>query len=193
MKSFKEYLVESKKTYSFKIKVAGELPENFTTELKSRLDRCGLKTLAEAGKTPIQKVPLDFPEMKNVEVTLFDVMCEYPITAPEIESELKEMGMDPCCFRVRGMGEPSEVEQVQSMEEPSGKSLLQDGSYSEAAKIKQKDYFGDDFNKTFLKDLEKSAKERRKELGHDKGKPDVLGSAPKAKQDKAGIKSAVGS
>jgi hypothetical protein len=29
MKTFKEYLAEGKKVYDFKIKVAGELPENF--------------------------------------------------------------------------------------------------------------------------------------------------------------------
>jgi hypothetical protein len=193
MKSFREYLAESKKLYSFKVKVAGELPEGFSTNLKGRLDRCGLKTLDETSKTPVQKTPLDFPEMQNVEVHIFDVICEYPITGPEIEAELKEMGMDPCCFRVRGAGEPSEIEQMQAIEDPSGKSLLQDPGYTEAAKVKHKDYFGDDFNKSFLKDLEKTAKERRKELGQDKGKPDVLGSAPKIKTDKAGAKSAIGS
>jgi hypothetical protein len=193
MKSFREYLAESKKVYSFKVKVAGDLPEDFSANLKSRLDRCGLKTLDETSKTPVQKTPLDFPEMENVEVHIFDVVCEYPITGPEIESELKEMGMDPCCFRVRGAGEPSEMEQMQATQEPSGKSVLQDPGYTESAKIKHKDYFGDEFNKSFLKDLEKTAKERRKELGQDKGKPDVLGSAPKIKTDKAGAKSAMGS
>ena len=193
MKSFREYLAESKKVYSFKVKVAGDLPEGFVNNLKGRLDRCGLKTLDETSKTPVQKTPLDFPEMENVEVHIFDVICEYPITAPELETELKEMGMDPCCFRVRGAGEPSETEQVQALTEPSGQSLLQDPGYSESAKVKHKDYFGDDFNKSFLKDLEKTAKERRKELGQDKTKPDVLGSAPKIKTDKVGTKSAMGS
>lgn len=187
MKSFKEYLAESKKLYSFKVKVAGELPEGFAADLKSRLDRCGLKTLEETAKTPIQQVPLDFPELKNVEVRIFDVVCEYPITAPEISKELTEMGMDPCCFRVRGAGEPTEVEQVQAMTEPSGEAVLSDSEYKEAAKIKHKDYFGDDFNKSFLKDLSKTAKERMKEEGKGEYK------LPKAKQDKAGAKSAMGS
>jgi hypothetical protein len=44
-----------------------------------------------------------------------------------------------------------------------------------------------------LKDLAKTAKERMKELGHDKLDADVLESAPKIKTDKAGIKSAIGS
>jgi hypothetical protein len=34
MKTFKEYLTESKKVYNFKIKVAGDLPEDFEKNLK---------------------------------------------------------------------------------------------------------------------------------------------------------------
>jgi hypothetical protein len=193
MKNFKEYLLESKKVYAFKIKVAGELPENFKEDLKTRLTRCSIKTFEETGRTPIQSLPLDFPEMTNAEVTMFDVVFEYPVTSPEIEKELTEMQLNPASFRVRGLGEPTEVEQVQSLEEPSGKALLADSNYSEAAKIKHKDFFGDEFNRGFLKDLEKLSKERKKELGQGKNKPDVLGTAPKSKQDKAGAKSAMGS
>lgn len=187
LKTFKEYLTESKKAYSFKVKVAGELPEGFAADLQKRLSRCNAETIKETHKTPIQKVPMDFPEMTNVEVRVFDVICEYPITAPEIEAELKEMGMDPCCFRIRGAGEPSEIDQQQSLEGPSGESLLLDQTYSEAGKVKSKDYFGDEFNKTFLKDLSKTAKQSMKEEGKGEFK------LPKAKQDKAGVKSAMGS
>ena len=39
MKTLKDYLSESKKAYSFKIKVAGELPENFQDTLKKSLEK----------------------------------------------------------------------------------------------------------------------------------------------------------
>jgi len=42
-------------------------------------------------------------------------------------------------------------------------------------------------------ELSKEAKERKKELGHDKLKADVYQDTPKLKQDKAGVKSPVGS
>lgn len=193
MKTFKEYLSESKKVYSFKVKVAGELPENFESQLKERLERCKVVTFEKMATTPVQKVPLDFPNISNAEVTIYDVILEYPITSPEIVREIKDIGLDEDTFRVRGSGEPSEIDQIAMDNELTKTSLLSDPHYTEAEKIKHKEYFGDDFNKGFLKDLEKTAKERKKELGQDKGKPDVLGNAPKVKQDKSGAKSAVGS
>lgn len=193
MKTFKEYLAESKKTYSFKLKVAGELPENFEKSLKAKLDKCSLATFEKISTTPVQELPLDFPDLENKEVHIYDMMCEYPITPHEIATHLTEMGMDACCFRVRGAGEPSEVDQLTMQETPSGMAKLSDSGYKEDdIKLKHKDYFGNDFNKSFLKELEKVSKERKKELGQDKGKPDVLGSAPKVKT-KEGAKSPVGS
>jgi len=170
MKTFKEYLFESKKTYSFKIKVAGDLPESFQDNLKTSLDRCGVMKLSKIGSSPIQALPLDFPTKKNCEVHVFEVICEYPITAPEIAEDVKSIGIDDDCFRVRGSDEPYEEEVVQ-----------------EVTKINHKDYFGDDFNKGFLKDLSKTAKQRQKDGVQTEYK------LPKAKQDKAGAKSALGS
>lgn len=193
MKTFKEYLAESKKVYSFKVKVAGELPENFEKEIKAKLDKCQVSTFEKVATTPVQELPLDFPELENKEVHIYDVVCEYPITPHEISAHLAEMGMEECCFRVRGAGEPSEVDQITTQEIPSGAAKLSDSMYKEdGIQVKHKDYFGNDFNKSFLKELEKVSKERKKELGHDKGKPDVLGSAPKLKS-KEGAKSPMGS
>ena len=66
MKTFKEYLVENKKIYSFKIKVAGDVPEKFQEALKSRLDSCKVMTFEKLMTTPIQKLPLDFPGKENM-------------------------------------------------------------------------------------------------------------------------------
>jgi hypothetical protein len=73
MKSFTEYLTESKKTYEFKIKVAGDLSEGFSTELKSAMEKFAVVKLSNGKRTPIQEVPLDFPNLKNSHVTVFDL------------------------------------------------------------------------------------------------------------------------
>lgn len=170
MKTFKEYLAESQKTYSFKIKVAGDLPESFVENLKTSLDRCKVSKLSKVNSTPIQAQPMDFPNLKNCEVHVFEVICEYPITVPEIANDIKSVGIDESCFRVRGSNE-ADLEEVKI----------------EDSDVKHKDYFGDDFNKGFLKDLDKAAKQRKKDGVQTEYK------LPKAKQDKAGAKSALGS
>jgi hypothetical protein len=188
MKTFKEYLTESKKIYSFKVKVAGDLPEKFQEGLKTRLGRCGVMKVEKLSSTPIQESPLDFPELKNMEVTIFEVICEYPVTSPEISVEIKNMGLDEACYRVRGSGEPTEQEQILAAAEPTGEALLGENDLDQGnTKIKHKDYFGDEFNKGFLKDLSKTAKQRQKDGVQTEYK------LPKAKTDKAGAKSAMGS
>ena len=187
MKTFKDYLAESKKVYPFKIKVAGELPEGFEAKLKQQLDRCGVMTFENQGSTPIQKFPLDFPEMTNQEVTIFEVVCSYPITAPEIVNHIKSLGLPESCFRVRNSGDAVEIEQAVANMEPSGEALLNDSQYKEATNAKHKDYFGNEFNNSFLKDLAKAAKERKKSGVNSEYK------LSKAKQDKTGTSSAIGS
>jgi len=188
MKSFKEYLIESKKTYSFKVKVAGELPDKFQETLKARLDSCCVLTLEKVATTPIQKLPLDFPGKENCEVTVFEVVTEYPLTSPQLVTYIKDIGLTEDSFRVRGSGEPSEEQQVLADNKPSGEAVLDETDLDKGnTKIKHKDYFGDDFNKGFLKELSKTAKQQKKDNGQGEYK------LPKIKQDKVGAKSALGS
>lgn len=182
MKTFKEYLAESKKTYPFRLKVAGDLPENFVNDLKDCIGKAN-PTIIEKSKTPIQATPLDFPDLSNVEVHTFEVICEYPITAPELAEHVKWY-VPEANFRVRNGSDAGDVEHNTADMEPSGKAVLEE-PYND--KIKHKDYFGDDFNKSFLKDLAKAAKDRKKDGVQTEYK------LPKAKQDKAGAKSAIGS
>jgi hypothetical protein len=189
MKTFKEYLTESKKVYSFKIKVAGDLPEKFEENLKTKLERCKVLTFEKVSTTPVQALPLDFPTLTNKEVHIFNVVFEYPVTSPEIVEDVKAVGVDEAYLRVRNSGEPTEVEQETMGEILNPDGLLTDSEYKEQgpSKVKHKDYFGAEFNKSFLKDLEKAAKTRKKDNGEGEYK------LPKGKTDKAGTKSALGS
>ena len=195
MKTFKDYLTESKKTFSLKVKIAGELPEGFADDLKARLENRSIMQFEQMKTTPVQELPHDFPELTNMEVHTFDVMTEYPLTPTEVEKEIFEMG---CCqpgyYKVRNSASPSEIDQITAGDNASYEgALLHDSQYKDGMKVKHKDYFGDDFNRDFLKTLAKEAKERKKELGTDKLKADIYQDTPKLKTDKAGIKSPVGS
>jgi L-2-hydroxyglutarate oxidase LhgO len=64
MKTFKEYLTESKKVYSFKVKVAGELPEKFQEGLTTRLGRCGVMSVTTNHNTH-PRISLRFSRTKK--------------------------------------------------------------------------------------------------------------------------------
>ncbi len=191
-KTLNEYLIESKKVYSFKIKIAGDVPKDFEKEIKSRLERCKVVSFSKTKTTPIQKELSEFPTLSNVEVTIYDVVLEYPITAPEIGSDVEAIGIPEEFFKVQGSSEPALVDPMLTPK-PDGEALLDDPDYKEATETPQSELAGEEYNNTFLQDLAQAAKEREKTLGHDKGDPDVLGSHPKDKEDKAGAKSAIGS
>jgi len=92
MRSFREILTESKKTYEFKLGFAGELPEGFTDRLETSLKKFGLVSVSSGKKTPIQENPLDFPQLQNMEVTYFDAEVEYPTT-----SQIMQEYVGKCC------------------------------------------------------------------------------------------------
>jgi len=88
MRSFSELLVESKKTYTFKVGLAGELPEGFEERMKTALDKFSIVEVSSGKKTPIQERPLDFPQLQNTEVTYYEVELNYPTTQQVLQEYL---------------------------------------------------------------------------------------------------------
>lgn len=164
MKSFKEYLTESAKRYDFRIKLACECSTEHETKLKTMLERFSVAEFKKVGKTPIQELPLDFPKLKNREVTVYEVSLEYPTTQFELTEYISSgLGMTNEELAVRSPNEPTEAYQ-QPVEKREG-ALLDDPNYKEAANAKFEDYYGEKYNASFLQSLNNDAKERRKERG----------------------------
>jgi len=108
MKNLRDYLTESKKTWNFKIKVAGDLPEEFESTLKNALSKWDV-VLGEKTTTPVQKLPLDFPQLENKEVHIVEITANYPVTSAEITNAVREAThLSGDCFVVRGCCEPTE-------------------------------------------------------------------------------------
>ena len=189
MKSFKDYLTESKKVYSFKVKVAGDVPEKFANDLKSRLQDKEVVTFESMQKLPVRKLPLDFPQLTDMDVHVFDVVTEYPATPEEIKKHIEEMA---CCehFIVKYSADPSEEDQINMFSDVKQGSRLEDANYGDSVKVKYKDYFGDDFNAMFLKDLQKTSKQHAKDQ---KTRDKAFEKVGHSKTDKAGNASPVGS
>jgi hypothetical protein len=166
MRSFKEHLTESKKTYDFRIKIAGECTTEHEAKLKGLLERFSVAGFKKIGKTPIQDLPLDFPKLKNIEVTIYEVTLEYPTTQFELTEYLSSgLRITNENIVVRKPGEP--LEEYQTPTEKRTGALLNDPNYSEQPKIDSTDYFGAKYNTTFLKSLQLDAAERRKARGED--------------------------
>jgi len=112
MRKFSEILTESKKTYNFIIRVAGDLPEGCENSLRTNLEKFDLVNLTGPKRTPIQEKPMDFPQLQNMEVHHFDAEVTYPTTAHVLERYLSDCcGIDHTHIIVRVPGEPVELDQ----------------------------------------------------------------------------------
>lgn len=161
MANFKQYLVESTKEYSYRIKVAGDLSENFAAELQTALKKYEVKSLSKGKKTPIQEVPLDFPNIKNQAVTIFELLTSYPASVFEMHSYISNiMRLQPNQLVVRKPGEPTEQYQADmNVKIKEFRSVLQDIEYKDAPKVKADEVYGDKANQSLLKELLKARKD----------------------------------
>lgn len=165
MKNFKEYLSESKKQYPFKIKVAGEFSKEQEKTLESLLDRYAVVKFKKSTTTPVQELPLDFPQVKNCEVHIYEVTLDYPSTQFELTEYLTTgLSVNKQNLVVRRPGEPIEEYQHQEGEKREG-ALLDDPDYKEAGNPKFEDYYGDKYNTGFVKELNDLLKLERKARG----------------------------
>jgi len=109
MKSFKEYLTESKKVYEFKVKIAGECPDDCVEQIKASLAQFHVASVSSGKRTPIQERHSEFPEHKNVNMTVFDVTTHYPANSPQVHNLIASgLGMAANSIKVKTMAEEKE-------------------------------------------------------------------------------------
>ena len=95
MKPFAKYLAESERTYDYRIKMCGRIPDELVRQLRTKLDQFDPKSLGDVKTTPIQKILTDFPNNPNDAVTMFDVSFRYPAIEPQIKQLWQLLGGDP--------------------------------------------------------------------------------------------------
>src|SRR6056300_470469 len=116
MKTFLQFLTESQKTYKFKIRVAGDLPEGFEDRLKTHMKKFEVVNMGAGKRAPITERPLDFPQLQNIEVTTYEVEVKYPTTSHILEQYIVQNCTVPHSHvTVRGEFDP--IEEQQSQEE----------------------------------------------------------------------------
>jgi hypothetical protein len=167
MKNFKDYLSESKKQFDFRVKVAGTFTTEQEVAMKTLLNKFAMSGFKKTATTPIQALPLDFPQVKNCEVNIYEVSLDYPTTQQELTEYLTtELGVNKQNLVVRRPGEPSE--EYQHIEaNPREGALLDDPTYKEAGNPQFEDYYGDKYNTGFVKELNDILKLQRKARGEE--------------------------
>lgn len=194
MKSYTEYLIESKKVYEFKIKIAGDVDKDCSSNIKLALERYNVESCSAGKNTPIQESPVDFPEHKNVNVTLFDVSLTYPVTSVQVrEAIAQKLGVSASCIKVRNLKEQEEDEINHKYDAKTGESLL--GKDYESCD--HQDLVGENQSMKLLKELTKA----KHELEQYKGVNDQLlatsvpsdkANGPAVKQSKQASTSIIG-
>lgn len=194
MKSFKEYLIESKKTYEFKIKIAGD-HEGCTDKIKEALAKFNVETCSEEKRTPIQETQVDFPEQKNISVTTCTVCCSYPSTSREIGVLISEaLGIPDCCVKVRNTKELEEEELNHQFDTKSGKALLG----TDYDKENNQHMVGEKQKMNLLKELNKTKHQGEQYKGVNdkilaKKAPSEKGPAAKSTEKSSSSQSVIGS
>jgi len=159
MKNFKDYLAESERTYSYRIKVVGDIAPDFTKMLEEKLRQFDPVKMSAVKKTPIQLKPADFPAHANESVSSMDVEFRYPAIEPQIQQIAQLLGLDPNRIRLLTTAyEDSMAEEKEKVEEQN-KDLLTDTDYpapDAEQKALSKDYSANPYQHAVLKNTYRS-------------------------------------
>ena len=162
MSTFKDYLTESTKSYDYKIKIAGAPKDIDKNALETALQKFDLASMSAGKSTPIQSLPLDFPYLKNEQVTIFDVTTNYPEAPRTIHEYLADiLSIPESHIVVRKPGEPTEEYQADMEKAKTSEyaSKLQDIEMKDAPKVKSEEHTGDTYNMGLLRELLKTKTE----------------------------------
>ena len=159
MKNFKDYLAESERTYSYRIKVVGDIAPDFTKMLEEKLKQFDPVKISAVKKTPIQLKPADFPAHANESVSSMDVEFRYPAIEPQVQQIAQLLGLDPNRIRLLTTAyEDSMAEEKEKVEEQN-KDLLTDTDYpapDAEQKALSKDYSANPYQHAVLKNTYRS-------------------------------------
>jgi len=150
MKSFKEYLTESKKTYEFKVKIAGDHVTDAAAQIKASLAEFHVAKVSAPRSTPIQERQTEFPEHRNTQMTVYDVTTDYPATSLQLRDRVAAgLGITHNHVKVKSFAEEKEHEINHEHDELTGKALV--GTMQEPSN--HGDLVNDTYKMNFLKEL----------------------------------------
>ena len=168
-KSFKEYLTETKKVYSYTLKLAVDnVDDDMLDVIETALEPYQLISASAFRKTPIQENPLDFPNIKNSPVFISNIKMAYPASRDFLVTYISgELQISEQSVVVYSENDPRELETTLHLERNSPKykekykpALGQDSYEGDLTNEEAAKLYGEGHNYPFLKELEAIRKER---------------------------------
>lgn len=162
--NFKEYLAESQKVYKYRIKTASPLTTELVAQIAAYLAKFRLISISKPTRSILQKNPLDFYDLQNVEVYMIDIETSLPCSSYILQQDIRNiMNIPEKYVVVRGENEPIEVEanrlaQERDLEGQADKGDLEraallstDPTYTDAEQTADgQNYYGNDYNNRLL-------------------------------------------
>ena len=159
MKHFRDYLIESERTYNYRIKFVGDVPSEFLKTFKQKLEQFDVVKMSDAKTTPVQSRTPDFPAYENERLTIVDVEFRYPAIEPQIRQIAQLLGMDPNKVVMQTDGYSTNNEEERVKIDTENKDLLGDTDYpapDKKQKALSKDYATGPYDHAVLKNAYRS-------------------------------------
>jgi len=161
MKSLKQYLAESEKTYEFRLRSLNEISDEHMDRIEAHMKKYNMESMSSPKKTIMHK-PRGFADVGAQEVYMYDFSTKLPATPHTLHEEIAGIcGISLGHMIVNNMNEAEELWEVEEESDEESTSILADADYSEAEKINAEDHYGDKFNEKMVKDAK--SKELTKE------------------------------
>jgi hypothetical protein len=148
MKNFAQYLVETKQTFDYRIKIAGDITAEQMNQLEKSMAQFDVIKMSEKKSTPVMKTLPDFPQFENERLTHMDVSFNYPATEIGMRQVCELLGMDPNRMLMQQREYAEKLDQEREGYEEQPESVLADTDFP-APNAEQKelsdDYSADPF------------------------------------------------
>ena len=118
MKTLNDYLMESAKTYEFRLKTCCELSDDQLDSLEKHMRKYEAFDIESPKRTILQSAPLDFHNVGATEIYIMDFKTNLPMSPAMLVNELvQKIGIGEGQIKVRNKLEPAYKEDEASMEE----------------------------------------------------------------------------
>ena len=156
------YLVESAKEYTYRIKLAvNDLSADQKAALEDALAKFDVRSVSKFTSSPIQQSPLDFPNVRNSQVHVCEIVLGYPVTVDELRVFLSDkVAINQQEIAVYNDYDPRDAYNDEAIAIRAGKYEDYVPALGTEYPADEKPAYGAEYNEKFLKELGDVQKER---------------------------------